>query len=114
MSAERTDFVDVLPLASLKTGLAFVKGEKVGKRALALAAENIFSYAVGQFAPEEIPVFTGFESTGGTHSISTNSEIEAAFAAVMPDAEGTMKAEVGKLPWLTILKTLLPFLLGLL
>ncbi len=112
MSAERTDFVDVLPLASLKTGLAFVKGEKVGKKALALAAENIFSYAAGQFLPDEIPVFTGVATMSGS-SIDKNAAI-GAFTAVMPHEQGTIKAGVNKIEWKTILETLLPFLLGLL
>lgn len=112
MSAERTDFVDTLPLASLKTGLAFVKGEKVGAKAIALAAENIFSYAAGQFLPEEIPTFTG--AVMAASGQATNQEVEQAFKNVMPDDSGTMKAGVGKLDWATILKTLLPFILGLL
>jgi uncharacterized membrane protein YadS len=112
MSAERTDFVDVLPVASLRTGLSFVKGEKVGAKALALAAENIFSYAAGQFLPDEIPTFGAAAVMAGS-SVDGPAAI-AAFESVLPDAEGTMKAPVEKGAWKSILKTLLPFLLGLL
>lgn len=111
MSAERTDFVDVLPIGALKTGLAFVKGEKVGAKAIALAAENIFSYAAGQFLTDGPQVFTCPAMNAAS---ATNAEVEAAFAAVLPSADGTMKAGVSKIDWQTILKTLLPFILGLL
>lgn len=112
MSAERSDFVDVLPITSLHIGLAFVKGEKVGAKALALAADNILSYAAGQFLPDEIPTFTAPAIMTGS-SVGQPDTL-AAFAAVMPDAEGTMKAGASAIDWKIIIKTLLPFILGLL
>lgn len=111
---ERQSFVEVLPINSLKTGLAFVKGQKVSAKAIALAAENIYSYVAGQFLPDDLatPVFRAAMFAGLPEC--TNAEVEQAFANVMPDATGTMKAANTKLDWATILKTLLPFILGLL
>lgn len=110
MSAERTDFVDVLPINSLKTLLSLVKGTKISGKAAGLAVENVASYAMGQFLPDDIPVFL---TPMMADASCTKEECAAAIERVLPDASGTMKAGVGKLDWATILKTVLPFILSL-
>lgn len=112
MSARRTELVTELPIEDLKVGLSLVKGEKVGAQTLALAAENILSYAASQFLPAEIPLMGSVAVMAGS-SVDQSVAI-AAFEEVLPDAQGTMKAGVTALPWKTILKTLLPFILNLL
>lgn len=112
MSAERTDFVDVLPINSLKTLLSVVKGTKISGRAAGLAVDNVASYAMGQFLPDDIPTFP--PAPMNQAASCTKEECIAALESVMPDHQGTMKAGVGKGAWLTILKTVLPFILSLL
>ncbi len=114
MSVERTDFVDVLPLNSLKTLLSLVKGGAVSSRETGLAVENVSSYAMGQFLPTEMPPFPPGPLMMAS-APPTREACIAALEAVMPDASGTMKAgPVGKLDWATILKTVLPFIISLL
>lgn len=115
MSAERTDFVDVLPVTSLKTLLSLVKGDKVNARAAALAVDNVASYGLGQFLPDEIPLMTA-DKVRAMQAIApcTQTEAAAALEAVMPDESGTMKAGVGKIDWKKILTAVLPFILSLL
>lgn len=108
---ELVEHVDVFPSVSLKTGLAFVKGDPVTTSAVSLAAVNIESYACGQFfGSDPVPMFAALAAV----NIPSKDEAIAAFEAVMPDDSGTMKAGVGKGQWLTILKTLLPLILQLL
>ncbi len=115
MSAQMTEFVDQLPLDSLTLALSLVRGQPVSKRKAALAALNVASYAAGQLLPEESAVFAQQGGTFAAMPAPSSEEVEAAFAAVMPDESGTFAA--GRLPagtWLTILKALLPLLLPLL
>ncbi len=115
MSAQMLDFVDELPLDSLKLALSLVRGETISKRQAALAALNVASYAAGQLLPEETVMFQQQGGSFAAMPAPSQEETEAAFAAVMPDADGTMKA--GRLPagtWLTLLKAILPLILPLL
>lgn len=115
MSAERTDFVDVLPTQSLKTLLSLVRGDKVSARDASLAVDNVVSYGLGQFLPADIPVMTADKvHTMQAIAPCTQEEAVTILEAVMPDETGTMKAGVGKIDWATILKTVIPFILSLL
>lgn len=112
MSVELTTFVDVLPLDSLKTCLSLVKGETITKRAAALAALNISSYAAGQFLPaDEITI--AMTSAGGPETTMLSlSECEAILTEMLPDASGTISAKkIGDGKMLEVFKTLLPLLL---
>lgn len=118
MSARMTEFVTEFPQQDLAVGLAAFRalatGGEVDSRPLALAEINIQSYALGLYFGEfPNPVFALRRELAAMDS-PDDEEVEAAFAAVMPDASGTMKAGVGKGQWLTILKTLLPLILQLL
>jgi hypothetical protein len=133
MGSPRTDLVSTLPTESLKVALNFVKGQIVSPRDMAIAAENIFSYAADQFLPDDQPV-PMFATRGSMHAIQAapQADIEAAFTRVMAQPKAAKKdqpagaaaspkaaaadvaqAEAAKLDWQTILQTLLPFILGL-
>jgi len=112
MSAERTDFVDVLPINSLKTLLMLVKGQQVASRDAALAVDNVASYAMGQFLPGN-PVM--FVQSMEAEAPCSAEECEASLEAIIASAgsEKGMQA-VDKIDWKNILTTVLPFILKLL
>ena len=113
MSQEQTEFVDVLPLSSLKTCLALVKQQEVSKKAAALAILNLSSYAAGQFLPDEQQTY--IVPNSGPFMFATPlslSECEMTLNDALPDDTGTMKA--GKIDWKSLMATLLPLLLKIL
>lgn len=112
MSAPYEELVSEFPSSALKTALAFIKGEAVTKTEIALAAINIESYAAGLFIKDEASPM--FAAAMASPPAPTKDEALAAFAAVMPDDSGTMKAGDNKGAWLTIITTLLPLILKLL
>lgn len=110
MSAERTDFVDVLPTQSLKTLLSLVRGDKVSARDASLAVDNVVSYGLGQFLPGDSPVIMLAKMQAAP--TCTQEEAVAMLEAAAPDADGTMKA--GKIDWKSLLGKVIPFILTLL
>lgn len=113
------EHVSVFPTESLKTGLAFVKGQPVSKLQASLAAVNIASYASNTFfndGPE--PMFATMTRDIGEDDPPTQEEAEAAFETALAEADqtpGQMRALVPmKGAFLTILTTLLPLILQLL
>lgn len=117
MSAERTDFVDVLPINSLKTLLSLVKGNHVSAKDAGLAVDNVASYAMGQFLPSDPVMFDGHEGAMGqttdvapVSKAQVQSALEAAIAT-QHAPKGAQAAPMGKIDWKNILMTVLPFIL---
>ena len=119
MSAERTDFVDVMPINSVKTLLMLVKGQQVAAKDAGLAIENVASYAMGQFLPANPVMFHQGMEAHAELPVSREecqNSLEAVIDAHEKKTPG-MKAsadQVGKVDWKNILTTVLPFLLKLL
>lgn len=111
-SDERTEFVTTLPINSLKTLYAVVKGDTgITSRAARLAVDNVVSYGLGMF-PDDAPLM--MKNTMQASPQCTQEEALAAIESVMPDESGTMKAGVGKIDWASLLQKAIPFILTLL
>lgn len=112
-SDERTEFVTTLPINSLKTLLAVVKGgTSITSRDARLAVDNVVSYGLGMF-PDDAPLMMATKlPTMQSSPPCTQEEAVAALEAATPDDSGTMKA--GKIDWASILQKVIPFILTLL
>lgn len=101
MAQEMTEFVDVLPMTSLKTCLAVVKGEPVTKAAAVLALVNLTSYVGGQFVPLDVVTTQNAPMTKGE---------AAEYLTAMMDLGATIQ-KIGDGKLLDLAKLLLPLLL---
>jgi hypothetical protein len=111
MSAEMTEFVDVIPVKSLRLVLDLAKGKPLDQREAGLALLNVVSYAAGASLPGQSFEPIALANTFGAETVPTDAERDDAFAAVLSDEHETASYAIGAGVWLVILKTALPLLL---